>query len=391
MKRSTDRILTTHVGSLPRPPDLLEMIQAKERGESLDAATFANRVRRAVADVVKRQAESGIDIVADGEMGRFGFIPYVNERLAGIEPRKSAGGRSNWGQSREYLAFPEYYQWASQMPGAAGKAPPTQWVCTGPISYRGRDALRRDIENLKAAVAQVTCEDAFMPAVSPANLANWNTNQYYKTDEEFRVAIADALHEEYRAVVAAGLILQIDDPQLASHWTMHPEIDLAECRKWARASVELLNHALRDIPVERVRYHTCYSINMGPRVHDLELKHIVDIMLQVRAGAYSFEAANPRHEHEWRVWEDVKLPDGKLLIPGMISHASNLVEHPEAVAQRIARFAGVVGCENVIAGADCGFASFSTSCEVHPSVVWAKLAALAEGARLATKELWAGT
>jgi 5-methyltetrahydropteroyltriglutamate--homocysteine methyltransferase len=263
-------------------------------------------------------------------------------------------------------------------------------VCTGPIAYRGRDALQRDIANLKAALAEVTCEEAFMPAVSPSNLANWNTNEYYKTDEEFRIAIADALHEEYQAIVDAGLVLQIDDPQLASHWAMHPEIDLAECRKWASASVALLNHALRRIPAESIRYHTCYSINMGPRVHDMELKHIVDIMLEVRAGAYSFEAANPRHEHEWQVWDAVKLPEGKAVIPGVITHASNLVEHPETVAQRIARFAGVVGRENVIAGADCGFASFSTSCEVHPSVVWAKLAALGQGARLATNELWGG-
>jgi len=388
MKRSTERILTTHVGSLPRPPDLLDMIQAKERGEAFDGEAFAGRVKRAIAEVVKQQADSGIDIVADGEMGRFGFIPYVNERLAGIEPRKNTSRVGNWSQSREYLAFPEYYQWAAQMPGMAGKAPPTQWVCSGPISYSGHVALQRDIDNLKAALAGVACEEAFMPAVSPTNLANWNVNEHYNTDEEFRLALADALHEEYRAIVDAGLILQIDDPQLASHWAMHPELDLAQCRKWAGASVELLNHALRGIPADRVRYHTCYSINMGPRVHDMELKHIVDIMLGVRAGAYSFEAGNPRHEHEWRVWESVKLPEGKVLIPGVITHASNLVEHPEAIAQRLARFAGVVGRENVIAGADCGFASFSTSCEVHPSVVWAKLAALGEGARLATRELW---
>jgi 5-methyltetrahydropteroyltriglutamate--homocysteine methyltransferase len=227
-----------------------------------------------------------------------------------------------------------------------------------------------------------------MPAVSPAQLAGWNTNEFYQTDEEFRVALADALNQEYKAIVDAGLVLQIDDPQLASHYTTHPELDIAECRRWANATVELLNHALRGIPPERVRYHTCYGINIGPRVHELDLKHIADIMLRINAGAYSFEAANPRHEHEWRVWETVKLPDGKVLIPGIVTHSSNLVEHPEAVAQRIARFAGVVGRENVIAGADCGFASFSTSCEVHPSVVWTKLAALAEGARLASAELW---
>jgi 5-methyltetrahydropteroyltriglutamate--homocysteine methyltransferase len=388
MKRSSERILTTHVGSLPRPPDLLDMITAKERGESVDAARFAARVTIAVAEAVERQAAAGIDIVNDGEMGRFGFIPYVNERLSGIEPRPNPGGEGTWARSREYRAFPEYYAWAAQMPGTAGRAPPTRWVCTGPLFYKGQEALARDIANLKAALAQVRCEEAFVPAVSPAQLAGWNRNEYYKTDEEFRVALADALREEYKAIVAAGLVLQIDDPQLASHYTTHPELDVAQCRDWANATVDLLNYALTGIPPERVRYHTCYGINMGPRVHEIEAKNIADIMLRVNAGAYSFEAANPRHEHEWQVWESLKLPDGKLLIPGVVTHASNLVEHPELVAQRIARFAGVVGRENVIAGADCGFASFSTSCEVHPTVVWAKLAALSAGARLASQALW---
>jgi 5-methyltetrahydropteroyltriglutamate--homocysteine methyltransferase len=388
MKHSTQRILTTHVGSLPRPPDLLEMIQAKERGGPFDAAAFGERVKGAVAEVVRKQAEAGIDIVADGEMGRFGFIPYVNERLTGLEARPNPGSEGTWARSREHLAFPEYYAWAAQMPGAAGSAQRNQWVCTGPIAYKGQQMLARDIDNLKAALAQVNYEEVFMPAVSPAQLAGWNKNEFYKTGEEFRVAVADALREEYRAIVDAGLVLQIDDPQLASHYTTHPELDIVQCRNWASATVELLNHALAGIPPERVRYHTCYGINMGPRVHDLELKHIVDIMLRINAGAYSFEAGNPRHEHEWRVWEEVTLPPGKALIPGVITHGSNFVEHPETIAQRIARFAQVVGRERVIAGADCGFASFSTTCEVHPTVVWAKLAALAEGARLATRELW---
>jgi len=388
MKQSAERILTTHVGSLPRPPDLLEMIQAKERGEPIDSGAFADRVKSTVAEVVRRQADAGIDIVADGEMGRFGFIPYVNERLAGLEARPNPVTQGTWARSREHLAFPEYYAWAAQMPGAAGGAQRNQWVCTGPIAYKGQEALARDIDNLKAALGQVRCEEAFMPAVSPAQLAGWNKNEFYKTDEEFRVAVADALHEEYRAIVDAGLVLQIDDPQLASHYTTHPELDIAQCRNVAAATVELLNHALAGIPPEQVRYHTCYGINMGPRVHDLELKHIVDVMLRINAGAYSFEAGNPRHEHEWRVWEDVKLPEGKVLIPGVITHGSNFVEHPEAIAQRIARFAQAAGRENVIAGADCGFASFSTTCEVHPTVVWAKLAALGEGARLAWQELW---
>jgi 5-methyltetrahydropteroyltriglutamate--homocysteine methyltransferase len=389
MKHSTDRFLTTHVGSLPRPPDLLAMILAKEGGAAFDAEAYARRVTAAVAEAVRRQAECGIDIMADGEMGRFGFIPYVNERLAGIEPRKNEARTGGWAGSREHRAFPEYYEWAAQMPGTAGRAPPMQWVCTGPVSYKGQASLERDIANLKAALAGVAHEEAFMPAVSPTNLANWNRNEYYRTGEEFRTALAEALREEYRAIVDAGLVLQIDDPQLASHWVMHPEIDLGQYRKWAAESVELLNHALAGIPQDRVRYHTCYSINIGPRVHDIELEHLVDIMLGVNAGAYSFEAGNPRHEHEWRVWETAKLPDGKILIPGIVTHASNLVEHPQAVAERILRFAGVVGRERVVAGADCGFASMSTSCEVHPSVVWAKLAALADGARLASREAWA--
>jgi 5-methyltetrahydropteroyltriglutamate--homocysteine methyltransferase len=388
MKQSTERILTTHVGSLPRPPDLLEKIQAKERGADFDAAAFAARVKSAVAETVRRQAESGIDVVADGEMGRFGFIPYVNERLAGLDARPNPRSEGVWARSREHLAFPEYYAWAAQMPGAAGGGQRIQWVCTDPISYKGQAALARDIDNLKAALAGQRYEEAFMPAVSPAQLAGWNKNEHYGTDEEFRIAIADALHEEYKAIVDAGLVVQIDDPQLASHYTTHPELDIAQCRNVAAATVELLNHALTGIPPDRVRYHTCYGINMGPRVHDLELKHIVDIMLGINAGAYSFEAGNPRHEHEWRVWEDLKLPEGKVLIPGVITHGSNFVEHPEAIAQRIARFAQAAGRENIIAGADCGFASFSTTCEVHPTIVWAKLAALGEGARLATKELW---
>ena len=388
MKHSTERILTTHVGSLPRPPDLLEMIQAKEQGQPFNAAGLAGRVKSAVDEVVRKQAAAGIDILADGEMGRFGFIPYVNERLTGLEARPNPGREGTWARSREHLAFPEYYAWAANMPGAAGGAQRNQWVCTGPITYKGQAALARDIDNLKLALAQVPYEEAFMPAVSPAQLAGWNKNEYYKTEEEFRVVIADALREEYRAIIDAGLVLQIDDPQLASHYTTHPELDIAQCRNWANTTVELLNHALASVPPERVRYHTCYGINMGPRVHDLELRHIVDIMLRINAGAYSFEAGNPRHEHEWRVWEQVRLPEGKALIPGVITHGSNFVEHPEAIAQRIGRFAQVVGRERVIAGADCGFASFSTTCEVHPTIVWAKLAALAEGARLATKELW---
>ena len=388
MKRSTNRILTTHVGSLPRPDDLRAMILKKQRGEAIDEAAFAARVKSAVAEVVKRQSEAGIDILADGEMGRVGFIPYVNERLAGIEPSKTAESANYWGLSREYQAFPEFYAWAAGMPGTAGQTGRTRWVCTGPVSYKGMAALQQDIATLKEALAGVRHEEAFMPAVSPSNLANWNRNEHYKSEEEYLYALADVLKEEYRAIIDAGLVLQVDDPLFASYYVMRPEASIEDCRKWASVRVDALNHALAGLPQDKIRYHTCYSINIGPRVHDMELRHIVDIMLRINAGAYSFEAGNPRHEHEWRLWESVKLPEGKSLIPGVITHSSNIVEHPELIAQRIARFAQAVGKENVIAGADCGFASFAATCEVHPSVVWVKLAALAEGARLASAELW---
>lgn len=388
MKRSTDRILTTHVGSLPRPDDLRATIMRKQHGEAIDAAAFAARVKSAVAETVRRQAEVGIDIVADGEMGRIGFIPYVNERLTGIEPSSGAEPANYWNQSREYQAFPEFYAWATQMPGAAGQTGRTRWICTGPVAYKGMAALMQDIAILKEALAEVRHEEAFMPAVSPSNLANWNRNEYYKTEEEYLYALANALREEYRAIIDAGLVLQVDDPLLASYYVMHPEARIEDCRKWAMTRVDALNHALRGLPADRIRYHTCYSINIGPRVHDMELRHIIDIMLRVNAGAYSFEAANPRHEHEWKVWREVRLPEGKSLIPGVITHSSNIVEHTELIAERIGRFAQAVGRENVIAGADCGFASFASTCEVHPSVVWVKLKALVDGARLASAELW---
>ena len=388
MKRSTDRILTTHVGSLPRPEDLRQTIMAKMQGEAVDPSAFAAHVKSAVAETVRRQAEAGIDIVADGEQGRVGFIPYVNERLAGITPSPTAEAANYWGRSREYQAFPEFYAWAASMPGTAGQTGRSRWVCTGPVSYKGHAALQGDIANLKAALAGQKHEEAFMPAVSPSNLANWNRNEHYNTEEEYLIALADALHEEYAAIIDAGLVLQVDDPLLASYYVMHPEASLDDCRKWAEHRVEILNHALRGLPADRIRYHTCYSINIGPRVHDMELKNLIDIMLKVNAGAYSFEAGNPRHEHEWKVWAELTLPEGKSVIPGVITHSSNIVEHPEVIAERIGRFALAVGRDNVIAGADCGFASFASTCEVHPSVVWVKLQALAEGARLASKALW---
>jgi len=387
MHRSIDRILTTHVGSLPRPADLYTMIEQKQEGGAIDNAAFAARVKSAVAETVRRQDEAGIDIVADGEMGRVGFIPYVNERLTGIEPSPGEIA-SYWNESREYKAFPEFYAWAQSQAGAAGRAGRTRWMCTGAVTYKGQAALAADIANLKEAMQGRDVVEAFMPAVSPANLVNWNRNLFYKSEEEYLYAVADALRVEYQAVIDAGLILQVDDPLLSSYYVMHPEVSLAGWRDWAGTRVAALNHALKGLPEDRIRHHTCYSINIGPRVHDLELKHIVETLLSINAGAYSFEAANPRHEHEWRVWEHVRLPAGKVLIPGVITHSSNIVEHEELVAERIGRFAKVVGKENVIAGADCGFASFAATSEVHPSVVWVKLKALADGAKIASKELW---
>ncbi|HSF03375.1 MAG TPA: cobalamin-independent methionine synthase II family protein [Solirubrobacterales bacterium] len=386
MKRSVDRILTTHAGSLPRPDDVLAMVQARAAGGCLDENAYRIRLGQAVADTVRQQVQLGIDVVDDGEMSKPGFIHYVNERLGGFEPSADAPSRSTWAGSREVRSFPEFYAWFSHaLPSPAAKAP--HLACVGPITYKGHALLKADLDNLRAALAGVSPAEVFVPAVSPSNVEEWHRNKHYKTDEEYLFAIADAMREEYRAIVDAGFLLQIDDPRLVTYYVLHPEASVADCRRWGRVRVAALNHALRGIPEDRVRFHTCYGINMGPRVHDMELKDVVDVILEVRAGAYSLEAANPRHEHEWRVWEEVKLPDGKILIPGVITQSSVLVEHPELVAQRIVRFASVVGRENVIAGSDCGFATFAGSMEIHPTVVWAKLAALAEGARLASRRL----
>jgi 5-methyltetrahydropteroyltriglutamate--homocysteine methyltransferase len=381
MKHSTDRILTTHAGSLPRPPDLLELIE-RSGANAFDMAAAAAHLRAAVADIVRKQINLGIDVIDDGEYGKPSFVSYINERLGGYEVDKVAGPRNQWASSREGRSFPEFY---AQTHAASRH---THMVCTGPITYKGHVPLQRDIENLKAALGAVKAEEVFMPAISPSNIEDWQRNAYYKTQEEYVFAIAEAMREEYRAIVDAGFLLQVDDPRLVTYYIIHPEASIADCRKWAEIRVAALNRALRDIPEEKIRFHTCYGINMGPRVHDMELKDIVDILLKIRAGAYSFEAANPRHEHEWKVWRGVKLPERKILIPGVISHSTVLVEHPELVAERIVRFASVVGRENVIAGSDCGFATFAGSKEVHPSIVWAKFNALSEGARIASKELW---
>jgi 5-methyltetrahydropteroyltriglutamate--homocysteine methyltransferase len=385
MQRSTNRILTTHAGSLPRPADILQMIRAKSRGEAVDEQKLGSRVREAVAGVVRRQADIGIDVIDDGEFGKPSFVTYVRDRLAGLE---ASGLRPNaWLSSREAVSFPEYYKLQES---ASPRTKQVQMVCTSSLTYKGHAALETDLNNLKIALKGVNVADVFVPCISPANIEDWNENKYYKTDEEYLFAIADAMSVEYKAIVDAGFLVQVDDPRLVSYYLMDPKMSVEDIRKWAAVRVEALNYALRDIPTEKIRYHTCYSINMGPRVHDLEVKHIIDILAKIRAGAFSFEASNPRHEHEWTVWKEVKLPEGTVLIPGVITNSSVLVEHPELVAQRIVRFAEFMGRENVIAGTDCGFATFANSDELHESIVWAKLEALAKGAEIATARLWRG-
>lgn len=323
--------------------------------------------------MVTKQAEHGMDVVSDGEFSKSSFIFYVHERLDGFEAVEGAFG-SPWEGSKEADSFPEYY--ASFAGAAKGSR---RMMCTGPISYTGRDAVQTDLDNLAAAMQEVGVKDAFIPAISPSNIEAFHENRYYASDEEYLFAIADAMHEEYRAVVDAGFLLQINDPQLVTHYVLNRDASVEDTRRWAQLRVEALNHALRGIPPERVRHHTCYSIDMGPRVHDLELKDIVDLILQIRAGGYSFEAANPRHEHERAVWKDVTLPEDKVLIPGLVTQSSVLVEHPELVAQRILRFADVVGRERMVASSDCGFATFAQGGEVPDDIAWAKLAALSEG------------
>lgn len=388
MKLSTDRILTTHVGSLPRSERLIELMRDGSPDKT-SGADFDSAARSAVKEVVSRQVTLGIDIVDDGEQAKTGFISYVNERLSGFEPQKAGPVRGPWAGSREALTFPEFYQESTKTQAQNWGRISNRWVCTGPVRYKGQAILKRDLDNLKAALAGQGATEAFVPAASPGSIANWQTNAHYASAEEFETAIADAIREEYKAIIDAGFLLQVDDPEFVTHYVKHPGEDIAQYRRWAERSVEMLNYALRDLPPERVRHHTCYGINMGPRVHDVEMKEIASIILKIRAGAYSFEAANPRHEHEWRLWQDVKLPAEKAIIPGVISHTTVLVEHPELIAERILRYARLVGRERVIAGADCGFGTQASAIpEIHPTIAWAKLEALAAGARLASKELW---
>jgi len=382
MKRSTERILVTHAGSLARPKDLMEMLLARNDGKPYDREALPERLRSAVAEVAQKQIECGVDIVNDGELGKSNFSRYARERLSGFVERPAGPDfkpTSIFG--RDMIEFPDYFNRGGRTSiGHHSRV----FYCAEPLKYVGHDEVKADIENLKAALHGKQFEEAFLPAIAPGTMEHWMKNEYYPTEEAYLFAIADAMHEEYKAIVNAGFVLQIDDPDLADAWQMFPQMSVADYRKYQEMRIDALNHGLRDLPIDRVRFHMCWGSYHGPHKYDIPLKDIVDIILKVRAGAYSIEASNPCHEHEWRVWEDVKLPDGKILIPGVVGHYSDFIEHPQAIADRLVRYAKIMGRENVMAGTDCGIGSRVG----HPQVGWAKFQAMAEGARMATKELW---
>ncbi|HVB60308.1 MAG TPA: cobalamin-independent methionine synthase II family protein [Ktedonobacteraceae bacterium] len=382
MRRSTTRILTTHTGSLPRPDNLMRMMIAREQGQAVSAGELADSVQNAVADTVKHQVAIGIDIISDGEMSKIGFANYVKDRLTGF------GGQSIPFAAQDLLDFPDLkqHQLRRNEDGGGRNFIP---ACTGPISLSDKDAVHRDIANLKAALQEAQPEGVFMPAASPGAIAQVMQNNYYPTQEAYLYALADAMRYEYQAIVAAGFSLQLDCPDLAmQRHVRFASASIEEFRTHLLQSVEVLNYALNDISPEQVRVHVCWGNYHGPHHRDVPLKEIIDLLLKIRVNALSIEAANPRHEHEWNVFEQVRLPEGKILIPGMIDSCTNYIEHPEVVAQRIVRFARVVGRENVIAGTDCGFDTFAGAGAVAPGIAWAKLQSLAEGARLASQALW---
>jgi len=387
MKRSTERILTTHVGSLIRPPALIEFLRAQQEGRAVDEAAFAACLTDSVADIVRRQAEAGVDVVSDGEFGKtISWSQYALERLSGFERRTLKGGINPFARGADRARFAEFY---AELDGRDAPATQLEAVCVGPITYTGEGALKRDIENLKAALAASPATEAFLPVAAPASVIPDRRNEYYADEDACLAAIAEAMRAEYRMIVDAGFLVQLDDARTAvTYDRMVPPATFLDYRRWVARHVEVLNHALDGIPEDRVRYHVCWGSWPGPHTTDVPLKDIVDLILKVRVGAYVIEGANPRHEHEWKVWQDVQLPPGKVLVPGVISHATNIVEHPELVCERIVRLAELVGRSNIIAGTDCGFAQSPMYRRVHPSIMWAKLGALAEGAKLATKELW---
>jgi 5-methyltetrahydropteroyltriglutamate--homocysteine methyltransferase len=381
MQRSTDRILTTHTGSLPRPTDLLELLRARETGRPYDETRLQARVREAVVEVARKQVETGLDVVNDGEMGRIAFATYVKDRLEGL------GGEWKRPTSIDVKTFPEFARQSVREDDSTARV--VTPMCIGPVSYRDGGEARRDAENVRAAVAGLPVQDVFMTAPSAGIVANHFLNQYYPTPEAYLFAVAEAMKSEYRAVCEAGFVLQIDAPDLAN--LRHRDFadrPLEEFRAYISQCIEALNGALADIPRDYVRLHVCWGNSESPHVTDVPLEDIIDIVLRANVGALSIEAANPRHGHEWKVFRDVKLPDGMILIPGVIDTTTNFVEHPELVAERICRYAELVGKENVIAGADCGFGTSAGRTRVEATVAWAKLGSLVEGARLATRELW---
>jgi len=379
MKRSTEQILTTHTGSLPRPTDLVEMVLCKEEKRPVDEDAFATRVRSAVAEVVRRQSEIGVTVLNDGEQGKPGYSIYMKDRLTGFGGESS--GISNPGEAKD---FPEYT--ARRMERTGPKRP----ACVGPIAWKDRDAVRKEIDNLQAAVKAVKAEEVFMTAASPGVVPSFMKDQYYGSEEKYLYALADALKEEYDAIHRAGFVLQVDCPDLgSSRHNRFSHLSTKEFKKIAELHVTALNHALRDIPADRVRLHMCWGNYEGPHHLDIPLADIIDVALKANVGALSFEGANPRHEHEWVVFKEVSLPDGMVIIPGVIDSTTNFIEHPELVAQRIVRYAEVVGRENVIAGTDCGFGTFvRTESTIDPRIAWAKLKSLADGAAIASKTLW---
>ena len=388
MKRSSERVLSTHVGSLIRPPKLQEFLRAKQGGKPYDEQGFQKCLSDSVAEVVKQQADAGIDVVSDGEFGKsISWAQYALTRLSGFERRPIKTDAANpFKRGADRTKFAEFYE---ELDEKQAVSTTTEAICTGPISYVGNDELERDIRNFKTALAKVKVEEAFLPVAAPASVIPDRKNEYYKNDEELQVAIAAAMRTEYKTIVDAGFIVQLDDARSAvTYDRMVPPGSFADYKRWLETQIEILNHAIEGLPQDRVRYHICWGSWPGPHTSDVPLKDIVDVVLKAKVGAFVIEGANPRHEHEWKVWKDAKLAPGQILIPGVISHATNVVEHPELVAERIVRLANLVGRENVIAGTDCGFAQGPFYRRVHPSIMWAKFEALAEGARLASKELW---
>jgi len=398
MAQHADRILVTHVGSLVRPPKLVEHLRKIEDKQPYNEAAYEACLTESIAELVQQQADVGVDIVSDGEFSKgVNWAFYIHSRLSGITvrpatPEEAKDPMTSMAGGQDRVAFPEFYREYDEASGL-GKRLGRRIIVNGPLKYAGQTQVRRDIANLKAAVDKAKGANpslaAFLPVVAPASALPGAKNEHYKSEEEYLFALADALHEEYQAIVDAGLYVQIDDAFLPyMHEKMVPPMSSAEYRKWAQMRIDALNHALKGIPDEKSRYHICWGSWNGPHAFDVPLKEIVDLLLQVNVGHYSYEAANPRHEHEWTVWQTVKLPAGKVLIPGCVSHATNIVEHPELVAQRLTRLANIVGRENVMAGTDCGFAQSPFAKRVHESIMWAKLRSLAEGARIASAELW---